>query len=184
MPTPSLPDPEIQPTFSTCPDTDDSARQRITNIDLPAQSPHTPTGVLEDDEASPGSDDISSGPHFDNSDGPISDADVDVPHSIRSGRAYIESHKTIDVMIDRTESPCESSPIESVATPRSRHGPGATYNRDFEAHSASRYAQRTGNEVEQDFALPSRGYGYPSRRVRLETLDSQREQISVLIRHV
>lgn len=158
MPTPSLPETEAQPTFSTCPDNDDSSRQRIVNIELPAQPPpHNPTDALRDVDASPRSD---------NSDGPISDADVDAPNSIRGGRAYSESHKPIDLQIDRTGSPGEPSPIESIATPRLRHGVGTTYTRDFNAPSTSQYSQRNSNEMEQDFALPSMGYGYPSRRVR------------------
>lgn len=175
MPTPSLPETEVPSTFSTCPDTDESSRQRIADITLPAQSPHTPNGVPEDDDSSPRSDDTSSGPHFDNSDGPISDADVDASTSIRGGRAYNDSHKSIDVQIDRTESPCEPSPIESIPTPKSRHGVGTNYTRDFNAPTTSRYSQRAGNEMEQDFALPSMGYGYPCRRVRFETRISQRE---------
>lgn len=175
MPTPSLPETEVPPSFSTCPDTDDSSRQRITDIVLPAQHPHTPNDVPEDDDASPRSDDTSSGPHFDNSDGPISDADVDASNSIRGGRAYNDSHKTIDVQIDRTESPCEPSPIESIATQKSRHGVGTNYTRDFNAPPTSRYSQRAGNEMEQDFALPRMGYGYPCRRVRFETSISQRK---------
>lgn len=165
MPTPSLPETEVPPTFSTCPDPDDSSRLPFTNVEMPTYSPHTPVDRPEEDDASPRSDDNSSGPHFDNSDGPVSDADVDAPDSIRSGRAYNDSHKTIDVQIDRTESPCEPSPIESITTPRLRHGVGTSYAGDFNAPPTSRYSQRTGYEMEQEVSLPSMGYGFPSRRV-------------------
>lgn len=165
MPTPSLPETEVPPTFSTCPDIDDSSRQRIANTELPAQTPHTPIERPEEDDVSPRSDDTSSGPNFDNSDGPISDADVDASDSIRSGRTYNDSHKTLDVEIDRTASPCEPSPIEYITTPKLRHGVGTSYPRDFNAPPTSRYSQRTGNAMEQDFSLPSMGYGFPTRRV-------------------
>lgn len=172
MPTPSLPDPEAQPTFSTCPDADDFARQRTT------------TNVQEDIDTSPRSDDASSGPHFDNSDGPISDADVDASDSSHGGRAYTESHKAIDIHIDRTDSPCEPSPIESIATPRSRHGVGTGYTSHLNSLPTSRYSQTTGDEMEQDISLPSMGYGYPSRRVCINNAgNTQQEPALVLTLH-
>lgn len=164
MPTPSAPDPQTQYSFPTCPDTDESSRQHNSNTGLVTHTIYPPATVPED-SISPRSTALSPGSQFDSSDGPVSDTDVDTSHPVRGDRAYIESHKITEIEVNRTDSPCNSSPTDSIAAATPRHGVGTNYHMDLDAPENSQYQQQVEYEAEEDFALPCMGYAYPSRRV-------------------
>lgn len=192
MPTPSAPGPQSPYTFSTCPDTDDTHDSHDTHVtheahlNLAGDSIHD-SAATETQSPSPSAD-ASPGPRFDTSDGPARDSETDPSSPIARERPYLDSHKTPDALdIDRTDSPCEPSPLEPVQTSRPRQGVG-TSHMPCQAHPGatpkSQYSHAQYAAADHDFVLPSMGYDFPSRRVcsplqhrpaRLNTLRARTE---------
>lgn len=168
MPTPSAPDPQTPFTFSsTCPDTDDSSAPRHdTHMELATDSIHH-SAVREDDSASP-STDTSPRSHLDTSDGPVQDSEMEASSPIADNHSYLEPQKPAELEFERTDSPYDPSPTEPIQTSRPRQGVGTShpsaYHMDSNATPKSQYPH-TEYATEQDYTLPSMGYGYPSRRV-------------------
>lgn len=165
MPTPSAPEPQTQYAFtSTCPDPDERRDDtHMTNND--------PTPQHHDDLSNP----ITIPPHFSSpNDGPVSDNDaVSSPLSdaIRSGSATHDRKSAEDVELDRSQSPYSSSPIEPIQTSRPRQGVGTTTSSHLSVEESAA-SQDPGSEyaMEEDYGLPSMGYGVSNRRVRLPAI--------------
>lgn len=159
MPTPSAPDPQTQYAFtSTCPDPDER---------------HDDTHVTNNDHTSQQHDDLSNPiaipPHFSPNDGPVSDNDAmssPLSDAIRSSGAAYDHKPTEDVELDRSQSPYSSSPIESIQTSRPRQGVGTTSASHLSIEESAAY-QDPGSEyaMEEDYGLPSMGYGISNRRI-------------------
>lgn len=150
MPTPSAPDPLTPyPFASTCPEPDERHDTPMNDVAAAAhRDVTTPVAI----------------PRFASSDGPVPDSDaVSSPPSGASRRGVDFHHKPADdVELDRSQSPCGSSPVEPIQTLRPRQGVGTSHLSMEESA-----AQDPGSEyaVEEDYGLPSMGYGFSNRRV-------------------
>lgn len=170
MPTPSAPGPQTPFTFSsTCPDTDDPSPPRHdTPMDLTDGS--TDHSAVAEDVSASTSADASPRRVFVASDGPVRDSDLEPSSPVDQGRPYLESHKDVDDLdIERTDSPCDPSPPMPLQTSRPRQGVGTTHTSGY--HTAGGLTSKSQyphieNAADQDYTLPSMGYGFPSRRVR------------------
>lgn len=103
------------------------------------------------------------------SDGPVRDSEIEPSSPVDHGRPYLESHKNVDDLdIERTDSPCVPSPPMPLQTSRPRQGVGTAHtsacHTDGSLTSKSQYPHPE-NAADQDYTLPSMGYGFPSRRV-------------------
>lgn len=169
MPTPSAPGPQSPYTFSsTCPETDDTHDAHDTHMDLADDSIHD-SAAIEDHSTSTLAD-ASPRPRFDTSDGPVRDSETDSSSPIAHERPCLDSHKNPDALdIDRTDSPCDPSPLEPVQTSRPRQGVGTSHMPTYQMHTTatpkSQYPHPEYAAADHDYALPSMGYGFPSRRV-------------------
>lgn len=151
MPTPSAPDPQSPYTFiSTCPEPDER-HDTLLNDTAHRNLPPNPF-VLPPSEPR---------------DGPVLDADpMSSPLSDATRGAAVSYHKPIDdAELERSQSPYGSSPIEPVQTSRPRQGVGTASL----LSTGESVVQDPGSEyaMEEDYGLPSMGFGLPNRRVRL-----------------
>lgn len=178
MPTPSAPGPQSPFTFSsTCPDTEESHETQETHeshdsqdtrMDLAEDSLHDSNTA--EDHSDPTSTDNSPRSGFDTNDGPARDSETDASSPVAHEHPFADSQKSQDALeIDRTDSPCETSPFEHSHSSRPRQGVGTSSmsacqaETSSAAQSQSSLAQRAA--LDQEYDLPSMGYGFPSRRV-------------------
>lgn len=179
MPTPSSPGP--QPPYNvaaTCPDPEEHHQQQQqtprspsdwhqiqpprydVNMDLsgdPAEGRGTPT-----EESLSRSTTTSPGPHLARSDGPLTDLEATTPLTVQSQES-VDSQKLSEIDEEPADAPCEAIPAKSVQTSRPRHGVGTEELPNYNIHTATSTELRHGTE--EDYAMPSMGYSFPSRRV-------------------
>lgn len=106
---------------------------------------------------------MSPGPHYTSSDGPLPEMGDTSPTTTLS-QDSVELQKTTETDDEPTDSPCDSIPAESIQTSRPRHGVGTDklgYNNNDHADRSS----TSEHAMEEDYDIPSMGYGFPSKRV-------------------
>lgn len=178
MPTPSSPGPQPPYTITaTCPDPEE---QQTTQH--PPASWHTRSDAysstrdvsrraarhssLEQDvDASPSSTRSPLDPQSLSSDG-LSTAEMAATSpSTADTQGHIDQHPMAMAETDdeRTDSPCDATSSDSLRVSRPRHGvrTGTSSGPDIDMHISTDLSHGT----EEEYALPSMGYGFPSKRV-------------------
>lgn len=82
----------------------------------------------------------------------------------------IDQHPTAETDDERTDSPCDVTSSESLHILRPRHGvgTGTSSGPDIDVHIPTDLDHGT----EEEYALPSMGYGFPSKRVSRTALST------------
>lgn len=175
MPTPSSPGPQPPYTISaTCPDPDEQQTAQH-----PSTSWHTRSDAYnsthdvsrraarhsspeQDVDTSPSSTRSPLGPQSLSSDGPATDMAATSP-STADTQGRTDQHPMAETDDERTDSPCDVTSSDSLHISRPRHGvgTGTSSGPDVDMHTTTDHDHGT----EEEYALPSMGYGFPSKRV-------------------
>lgn len=180
MPTPSSPGPQPPYTIAaTCPDPEEQQTAQH-----PSTSWHTRSDAYssthdvsrraarhsspeQDVDTSLSSTRSPLGPQSLSSDGPTTDMAATSP-STTDSQGRIDQHPMAETDDERTDSPCGLTSPESLHLSRPRHGvgTGAPSGPGIDMHTSTGLDHGT----EEDYALPSMGHGFPSKRVRYTRL--------------
>ncbi|KAI3396609.1 hypothetical protein diail_11861 [Diaporthe ilicicola] len=175
MPTPSSPGPQPPYTIAaTCPDPEDQQTAQHPSTSWHTRSDaynHTDdvsrravrhSSLEQDVDASPSSTRSPLGGQSLSSDGPTSDMAAISP-SITDSQGRIDQHAVAETDDERTDSPCDVTSSESLHLSRPRHGVGTGVPSGFDADMHISTDLDLGTE--EDYALPSMGHGFPSKRI-------------------
>lgn len=175
MPTPSSPGPQPPYTISaTCPEEQDTAQHHPSGWHARSDAYSSAHGVSGraarhsslDQDADTSSRRTRSplDPQSLSSDGPTTDMAATSP-STADTQTRIDQHSMIMAETDdeRTDSPCDATPSDSLHVSIPRHGVGTSTSSgpDMNVHNSSDLSHGD----EDDYALPSMGHGFPSKRV-------------------
>lgn len=178
MPTPSSPGPQPPYTISaTCPDPDEqqTAQHPSTGWHTRSDAYNSTHDVSrraarhsspeQDVDTSPSSTRSPLGSQSLSSDGPSIDMAATSP-STADTQGRTDQHPMAETDDERTDSPCDVTSSESLQISRPRHGVGTGTDIDMHAHTDLNHG------TEEEYALPSMGYGFPSKRVSPASLST------------
>lgn len=175
MPTPSSPGPQPPYTIAaTCPDPDEQQTAEHPSADWHTRSDAyisthdvsrraaRHSSLEQDVDTSPSSTRSPLDPQSLSSDGPTTDMAATSP-STADTQSRNDQHPMAETDDERTDSPYDVTSSESLHISRPRHGVGTgTSSRpDVDMHNPTDLNHGT----EEEYALPSMGYEFPSRRV-------------------
>lgn len=186
MPTPSSPGP--QPPYNiaaTCPDPEEQQTAQHSSTSWHTRSDaYSSThdvsrraarhsSLEQDVDASPSSTRSPLGLQSLSSDGPTTDVAATSP-STADNQSRVDQHPMAETDDERTDSPSEVASSESlhISRPRRGVGTGASSGPDVDMHT---YADLN-HGTEEEYALPSMGYGFPSKRVSCTRLGMTRTE--------